>query len=440
MFESGKYQKKKIAIYGMGITGLSAAKALKKLNSDIYCWDDNIKIRKKIKKLKFNISKFWLNKRSLVDNIVISPGINVNKCKIKKYLEKNLNKIITDLDIFFEFNKKALIISITGTNGKSTTCKLLEKILKSANYKVKTLGNIGTPVLSENNQKNKIFILEVSSYQLQYSKLFRSNHAAIINISPDHLDRHKNMKNYIYTKSRIFTGQNKSNFSYINSTDKYSSLIKKFYKLKKIKSKLVLVGNSDCKRLLPAINNSYFNSAGNIENLNFAYRIAKKFKIKNNTIIKAVNNFKSLPHRQEVVFSNKKIICINDSKATSFEASIQSLNNYNNIYWIVGGLPKYKTNFYLKNVKKKIIRAYIVGKKTSFFKGKIKKFVPYTISKSINKAVNNIYRDINFSQKQKVTILLSPAAASYDQFNNFVNRGNYFKSLILKKNKTKQYA
>ena len=149
-----KYYNKKIAIYGMGITGCSAAKAFIKLNSKIFCWDDSQKIRKKVKKLHFPLKKFWL-KNNLIDNIVISPGIDIKKCKIKKYLNRNLNKIITDLDLFFEFNKESTIISVTGTNGKSTTCKIIEKILKTAKYKVKTVGNIGNPVFISNNIKKK---------------------------------------------------------------------------------------------------------------------------------------------------------------------------------------------------------------------------------------------------------------------------------------------
>ena len=128
-----KYQNKRIAIYGMGLTGCSAARTLKKLGAQVFCWDDNIKVRKKIEKFNFTFNKFWLD-NNLFDNIVISPGIDINKCKIRNYLKKNLNKIITDLDLFFELNKEALIISITGTNGKSTTCKIIEKILKTAKY------------------------------------------------------------------------------------------------------------------------------------------------------------------------------------------------------------------------------------------------------------------------------------------------------------------
>ncbi len=428
-----KYQDKKIAIYGMGITGCSAAKTFKRLKAKVFCWDDNEKIRKKIKNLKFSINKFWLNPES-IDGIVISPGIDISRCKIRNYLKKNLNKIITDLDLFFELNKEALIISITGTNGKSTTCKIIEKILKTAKYNVKTVGNIGNPILFSSRSNRKcIFILEASSYQLQYSRLFRSKHAAILNISPDHLERHKNIKNYTRIKSKIFFAQNSSDYSYINLTNKYSKLIKNIFKAKKLKSKLISISKSNCNFLLKKINNKYFKSKGNVENLAFAYAIAKNLKINDKVIVRALNKFRGLPHRQEIILSSSKLLCINDSKATSFDACLQSLLNYNNIYWIVGGLPKYQDHFYLKNVKKKIVKAYIVGKNTSFFRKKIRNDITYTISKNIRNALGNICKDLKRSENSKSTILLSPAAASFDQFNNFENRGNYFKNLIIKR-------
>jgi len=428
-----KYQNKKIAIYGMGVTGQSAAIAFKKLKAKVYCWDDNPKIRKKTRKLKFNINKFWLN-QLLIDNIVISPGVDINKCKIKNYLRKNINKIITDLDLFFEFNKDALIISITGTNGKSTTCKIIEKILREAQYNVKTVGNIGNPILYFRKTKKKyVFILEVSSYQLQYSKIFRSKHAAILNISPDHLERHISMKNYTRVKSKIFYAQKSSDYSYINLKNKYSNLIKNIFINKKLKSRLIFVNKFNHNFLLKKINNRYFVSKGNIENLIFAYKIAKNLKIKNKIIVQALNKFKGLPHRQEIVFKNKKLTCINDSKATSFDASLQSLSSYERIYWILGGLPKYQDCFNLKKVKKKILKAYIIGKKTEFFKRQIEKDIPYKISKNIQNAVNSIYEDLKFDNGLKSTILLSPAAASFDQFENFEKRGEYFKNSIIKK-------
>ena len=219
--------------------------------------------------------------------------------------------------------------------------------------------------------------------------------------------------------------------------NKYSKLIKNIFKIQKLKSKLILVNKSSCNFLLKKINNKYFKSKGNVENLAFAYRIVKNLNINDKVIIKALNKFKGLPHRQETIFSNKKILCVNDSKATSFNACLQSLSNYNKIYWIVGGLPKYQDHFYLKNVKKKILKAYIVGKCTSFFKKQIRNDIPYTISKNIRNAVNSIYEDLKFSGNSKRTILLSPAAASFDQFNNFENRGIYFKKLIIKKFKSR---
>ena len=167
-----KYQNRKIAVYGMGLSGCSTARTLKKLKAKIFCWDDSNKIRKKIKKFNYPINKFWLNNNNLIDYIVVSPGIDVNKCKIRDYLKKNLKKIITDLDLFFELNKNALIVSITGTNGKSTTCKIIEKILKTAGYNAKVGGNIGNPVLSLNHSKKKKyfyfgnFILSASIFKV----------------------------------------------------------------------------------------------------------------------------------------------------------------------------------------------------------------------------------------------------------------------------------
>ena len=428
-----KYQNKIVGIYGLGKTGISAAKTLKKLKAKILCWDDNETARKQAKNLNFKLGKFWTKSNS-IDFIVISPGINIDKCKIKNFLRNNSKKIITDLDLFFEINRDSLIISITGTNGKSTTCKLIEKIFKTAGYNAITAGNIGNPILNlKINKKKILIILEVSSYQLQYSKIFKSKHAAILNIFPDHLERHKSMLNYTKIKSKIFYGQDINDYSYLNSNNNYSKNIKKIFKFKKLKSKLILVNENSYKHLLKNLKNSYFKSKGNKENLAFAYKISKNFNIKDQTILKALNSFKGLPHRQELIFSKNKFNCVNDSKATSFNASLQSLMNYKKIYWILGGLPKYQDKFDLKKVSNKIVRAYVVGKTINFFIKKIKKNLSYKKSYNIKNAINDILIDIKKNKDTKFTILLSPAAASYDQFQNFEERGNYFKNIIISK-------
>ena len=127
-----------------------------------------------------------------------------------------------------------------------------------------------------------------------------------------------------------------------------------------------------------------------------------------------------------------------ENSPNSFEACFQSLSNYSKIYWIVGGLPKHQDNFNLKKVKKRIVKAYLIGKNTSFFKNQIKNNLPFTTSKNLRNAIKNIYRDITLEKKSKITILLSPAAASFDQFSNFEDRGTYFKNLIIKRFKRNQ--
>jgi len=311
---------------------------------------------------------------------------------------------------------------------------LIEKIFKTAGYNAITAGNIGNPILNlKINKKKILIILEVSSYQLQYSKIFKSKHAAILNIFPDHLERHKSMLNYTKIKSKIFYGQDINDYSYLNSNNNYSKNIKKIFKFKKLKSKLILVNENSYKHLLKNLKNSYFKSKGNKENLAFAYKISKNFNIKDQTILKALNSFKGLPHRQELIFSKNKFNCVNDSKATSFNASLQSLMNYKKIYWILGGLPKYQDKFDLKKVSNKIVRAYVVGKTINFFIKKIKKNLSYKKSYNIKNAINDILIDIKKNKDTKFTILLSPAAASYDQFQNFEERGNYFKNIIISK-------
>jgi len=434
MANSQKYKNKKIAIYGLGKSGFSAAKRLTQMGAEVFCWDDSSTVRKKIKRFNLKLIKFWLIKNYYIDYIVISPGIDINKCKIKNFLKKNINKIITDIDIFFEVNRNLPTISITGTNGKSTTCKIIEKILKTAGYKVHLLGNIGNPVLSlKKYSKNSIFILEVSSYQLQYSKFFRSKHAAILNISPDHLDRHKTINEYIKAKIRIFYAQQSSDYSYINTNSKYYKFIKNKIKRKKIKSKIVYVNNNKYKNFINKIKNRSFLSKGNIENFSFACEIVKNLNISSKIIVKSLKSFKNLPHRQEIVFSNKYMTCVNDSKATSFDASMQSLSIYNKIYLIIGGVPKIKDQFKLQNFYKKIVKVYIIGKKPLFFKKKISKNIPYIISHNLRNAIKDIYSDIKKSKKYNNTVLLSPSGASFDQFKNFEERGEVFKKLALKK-------
>ena len=433
---SSNFYNKKIFIYGLARTGISTLNFLKNKGNKLICWDDKVETRKKISKNFLLKSTKQLNKH-LFDFIVISPGINKNNCSIKNFLSKNENKIITDLDIFYSFNYFNKIISITGTNGKSTTCKLLYEIFRAGGYKVQLGGNIGRPLLDlKKLKKESIFILELSSYQLDYTKYFRSNHAAILNISFDHLERHKNIQNYINAKAKIFKFQKETDIAYLSKKNKYFSKIKKNFK-----SKIKIIKLKNIYKLKKKITNDYLLTLTNLENLAFVLNITKKFKLNKKIIFRVINKFKGLPHRQEKIYSGKKIICINDSKATSFDASRQALNSYKNIFWILGGINKKKDKIQLEKLKKNIVHAYIVGKNKNFFTNQFNNKINYKKCIDLPNAFPKVIKDIRIFKKKystyKIpTLLFSPAAASFDAYKDFEERGNHFKKLF-NKNKSK---
>ena len=429
MYLSSKvFCKKKFLIYGMGKTGLSSYNYLKK-NNKIFLYDDNKKIFKK-KYLK----KLFLNKNKICkikfDYIVISPGINVKKCNLKNYLERNSRKIITDLDIFYNSYPKNKIITITGTNGKSTTAKLLNLILKNHNKDARLCGNIGNPILYEKKiSKKTIFVIEASSYQIAYSKLFKTNYAIILNISPDHLERHKSMKNYINAKFKLVIKQSKKDFAYMNINNKY---LKKKIKTSKIFSKIINVNLKEIDNFKKKITNPYFFTRGNQENLSFIFSIGRKLNLQNRKIIKIVNKFKGLKYRQEIIHKNKKITFINDSKATSFESSINILRSLKKVFWLVGGMAKKGDKFTLKKNECKNINAYVFGKNKSFFVKQFKNKLSYYCFKDLKTALKKVLIDVNNNHNLHRTVLFSPSAASFDSFKNFEERGEYFNFLLKK--------
>ena len=259
------FLKKKILIYGLGKSGQSAFKFLNN-KSTLYLYDDkridiiNEKIKKKLINYKQIIKKNF-------DYIIISPGIDINKCILSQYLKKNLRKIITDFDIFFSFFNKNKIITITGTNGKSTTAQILYEIIKKQKKDVRLVGNIGNPILLEKNITDKtIFVIEASSYQLHYSKLFKTNISAILNISPDHLERHKTLANYINSKFKLIKNQTKKDFSFLNTNNIY---IKNQLRKKKYHLKIIKINGKVKPEILKNIDKPYFTTDGNQENLSF---------------------------------------------------------------------------------------------------------------------------------------------------------------------------
>ena len=413
------FLKKRILIYGLGKSGISTFKFLKK-KADVYLFDDNQKINQKI------INLHQLLKLEF-DRIIISPGINILDCKLSKFLKKNFSKIYTDLDIFYSFygNKS---ITITGSNGKSTTAKILYDVLVDQNRDVRLVGNIGNPVLSEKKiSKKTFFVIEASSYQLDYSKIFSTKYGVILNISADHIERHRSLTNYVNAKFKLLDSQTRQSFAYVKENDKQ---IAKRLKKSKFKQKIYTVDTSSINKTLNQLNNKYFSSEGNKENLSFVLKIASKLKLNNTKLIKTLNNFKGLDYRQQIIFNNKDLTIINDSKSTSFASSENILKNNDNIYWILGGIPKKGDKLKLSKKECKNFKAFTFGKYHKQFskiianKIKLKKF------KNLKEILNEVFSDIKKQKVKKKTIFFSPAGASFDSFKNFEDRGNYFNHLI----------
>ena len=412
---------KNILVFGMGNTGLATIQKLRKKCKNISAWDDNANSRKQAKK-KFDI---FFNKnfyKNSYDFIVMSPGINIYEHPQSSFFKDNFNKIITDIDIFIssiDLNKNK-IIAITGTNGKSTFCKLLHHVINSKKN-AHLLGNYGKPVLSHNQQlENNFYILELSSYQIEYSKFLKTHACAILNITPDHLERHKTLSNYINIKLKIFNSLLPKSFGFIN---------KNFQYLNRIDKKRNIIKVPIVKNLF--IENKFLNKEGYLPSISVIYSILRFFKFSKKIIVTKFNSFKPLPHRQEFVRKINNISFINDSKATNFESAKFSLKLYQNIFWIAGGILKKNDNINLNNeLKKNIYKTYIIGKNTSLFQSIIKNKIKHLVCKTVGRAVFQAYKDAQYSKFKNCVILLSPAAASFDQFKNFEHRGNLFKSII----------
>ena len=312
---------------------------------------------------------------------------------------------------------------MTGTNGKSTTCKLISHLLKKNKFKAVLGGNIGIPILDLKITKNTYVVIEASSFQLSHSKFICPDYAFLLNISNDHIDWHGNTKNYMNSKFKIFKHQEKNQFALVNNK------LKKNFQKKNFLSKLIIPKEKTYKEIKYKVKNQYLKSSINDENVSFVYTFSRLLKIGEKNFITALNSFVGLSHRYEIFLKKKNILFINDSKATSFESSKYALLNSKNVYWILGGLPKKNDKIILSEVKKNIIKCYLIGKNTRIFQKQIENNVNFSITKNLKKALSEILIDIKLSNIKNSTILLSPAAASYDQFMNFEKRGDEFKKL-----------
>ena len=421
------FLKKKILIYGLGKSGLSTLKFLQN-KCEIYAYDDFIK-KIKFFKIRKKIIKFDKISKLKFDKIILSPGIDINNCRLSAFLKKNKDKIYTDLDVFCSFYKNNCI-TITGTNGKSTTCQILYEVLQKQKFDVRLAGNIGTPILSIKNINRKtLFVIEASSYQLEYSKIFKSNYAAILNISTDHIERHKTIKKYTKAKFKLLKNQLKGDLAFVKRNDKF---INNELKLCNLKVKVIKVNTKSKKKFFKKIKNKYFLNETNKENLSFVYEISKKLNLDKKLLLDAIEKFKGLKYRQQIIYDKNKLTIINDSKSTTFSSSVGVLKINSNIYWLLGGIPKKGDKFILPNRYLNKTRAFIYGKNYLFFNKQLRDKIKFENFKNLKIALRRIFFLLNKEKSINKTILFSPCAASFDSFKNFEDRGKYFNQLIKK--------
>ncbi len=476
----------KIIIYGLGISGIATLKFFAKNLTEnssgqinekyqIFATDDNFIAVSKAKELLVAEGFPFISKVNFVNNaeiiyddksiISFSPGIPLyfpDPHPILEIIKKTKATLACDVEIFYRLNQAGDFIAITGTNGKSTVTALTGFIFDKLQLKSAVGGNIGKPCfdcdIKNNYQDNQstAFILEASSYQLDLLSQTHFKISALTNITPDHLDRHNTMKGYIEAKKRVFNNQELSDFAIINIDNAESGQIYqelKNYKLQKlvaISTKIPPIANNPTVAMIDNnihhnLNNGkvatyqclspFLKGEHNAQNIAFAFAITKCYlqlinkNITDEEIIAIIMQFQGLRHRLQIVEKINNINFINDSKATNAESTANALLAFDNILWIVGGKPKDGGISSLKPYLSRVKKAYLIGESSDDFADFLSKNnVVYEKCENLLKAINSSFFDScnQFKCDLVNNILLSPACASFDQWKNFEERGDFF--------------
>ena len=449
---------RKVIVFGAGLSGIGAKQLLEKNGFDVYLVDDKIGISSK-EGIKI------LNNED-IEFIVKSPGISWQVELLEVAKEKRI-KIISEIDLAYKYmNKSIKIISITGTNGKTTTATKIFELLEFAGKKVKLAGNAGFSFakLVADEEELEYVVLELSSYQLENNPQIHSNIAGIINLTPDHLARYKNVEEYYITKFNIFEKQIKDDFALINLDDKEFFELYENKKLKeKIKAKKIYLskekkGNvfvdngsifvmknlentiettneiiEDIAEKIIDVKDLALKGIHNLENMLFTISVGKILEIENEKIAEFLKTTKALEHRLENFFIKGKTTFINDSKGTNVESTLKAIDSFENkIILILGGDDKKVSNKELvKKIKEKVSFVYLIGVNASILINDMEKigYKNYKNLETLENVINYLQEKEDFTEDK--TILLSPATSSWCQFKNFEHRGNTFKKLVL---------
>ena len=439
---------KKVLVYGLGLTGISSVKTLEKEGYEVYTYDKNKKNVKELEGYKYSpISDLEIDTIPY-DFVVKSPGIPPHDEIVKRLSSKY--EIISDIELSYRLFPDAKIISITGTNGKTSTTSMVTHILNESGVKAISVGNIGEGILWQMaTNKDAVFVCELSSFQLHDVKNYKPKIATITNISEDHIDWHGTFDDYINSKINISKNQDEDDYIIINHEDKilqdhrasYKAKIYEFSSKNEVergiflKESTIYLKDEKIEKLID-VDDLLVIGNHNYENIMAASLCAYLFGIDILDIQKALKTFKSIEHRLEYVDTISGIKVYNDSKGTNVDSSVKAIESFNEpIIIIAGGYNKHiDYSAYVKAFKKKGKLMVIMGETSDILANLCKEDgVSYIKAKDMKEAV-----DISFDHASDGdVILLSPASASWDMYKNFELRGEDFKAKVLEYKKRK---
>ena len=432
---------KTIAVLGLGRSGIASVKALLAAGAKVFAYDDHNPNHDLPAEAVLTPPEKW--PWEALAYLVISPGIPHAFPAPHKAAQMALSHdvpIITDVELLMQAQPRARIVGITGTNGKSTTTMLICHLLNAGGIVAVAGGNIGIPVLDlDDPGEGGAIVLELSSYQLETVPSLKLEAGAIINITPDHLDRHCGWGGYVTAKTRLTEAIIPEGLLVLGSDDALAPLAGLCAaRTERVDADtLEDIKNKDIKN--PALAGAH-----NIENAAIALKICAYLgaawgsleggssqgrALEGDSLQMVLKSFKGLPHRMEQLGSHGGIQFVNDSKATNAQAAEKALKSFPSIYWIAGGQEKQSGITTLADSLDNVVRAYLIGEAAEHFATDIAPHVPCQLSGTLGEATRQAISDAISEQCENATILLAPAAASFDQFSNFEERGDSFRLL-----------
>ena len=452
----------KVAVFGLGRTGLTAARALQAGGAIPVLWDENPESRAAAAGEGFQLENLAEADWSRFAAFLLSPGVPLTHPAPHWTVDKARAagvEIVGDIELYARSaalappGKRPRTIAITGTNGKSTTTALTGWVLTQAGRDARIGGNIGVCVLDlDDMHGGAVYVIETSSYQLDLTSTFRPDVAVLMNLSPDHLDRHGSMQGYVDAKRRIFANQGAGDTAVIGVDDRWSQQIctelmsssparvrpfssgkavgRGIYVLNGVLydatgDRAIEVADLTRARSLPGRHNG--------QNAAAAYAAVRALGVSVDDAAEGLLTFPGLAHRMEEVGRVGRVRFINDSKATNADAARQALASYPKVFWIAGGRAKDGGIEDLTDLFARVAKAYLVGESAETFAATLGGSAPWTLSGDIGRAVTEAAADAAaWSRKagQDAVVLLSPAAASFDQYADFEQRGDDFRRVV----------